>query len=105
MRNRIALNNLENGDINAMFDAAVVDVLSNINDGSTDVSKKRTIVVEVSLVPYKGNRDVLVSQVKVKTKLASIISTGQILTVGNDDGELCLFDEMKDQGTLPGSAA
>lgn len=98
MSNKITLSTLEGGKINGMFEDAVSDALENIYDHQTDISKKRSIIITVEMTPYKGNREVIVSQVKVKTKTAQIISAGQILSVGNDEGQLCLFDG--DQGQM-----
>ena len=99
----ISLDELGRGAVIEMFDEALEQVLDNIDNPNTEPSKKRKIVVEVSMKPDK-TRSVVETDVSVKTTLAapkpletllhvSRSADGSIIATENDPEQMEMFPE------------
>lgn len=83
----LTLENVAGGAAPELFRRALPKVLENIRDPNTDPKAKRTIVVEVEIIPSE-DRESGRAQATMKLKLANLRSSDAPIHIGERDGEL-----------------
>lgn len=80
---KVDLESLAYGGLSERFNEAMQDILLNIADPNTEATKKRSIILEVSLVP-NDDRNMAGVEITVKTKPAPAKALGTTFRVGID---------------------
>lgn len=100
---KVSLSNLGNGAAVELFDSALNEVYSNIDDLNTDLTAVREVHLVVKIKPdknYRLNKKVALS-CKVQKKLAIHPGVESSLVLGTEDGEFVGFEQEGFQPPLP----
>jgi len=81
--NNLNLSTLNNGAIQEQFDIEMVRVLKNIHDLNTEPNKKRTVTITLEYTT-NDDRDVIIMNSTIKSKLVPQIPTSTTLLTGKD---------------------
>lgn len=95
----VTLETIGGGAVAELFGVELAKVLANIADVNTDPKAKREINIKIVLKP-KADRDVVDTDLKVNSKLASVNTVNTQLFVGRHSGKLIAVESDPRQGGL-----
>ncbi|EIZ4604337.1 hypothetical protein MPU16_000740 [Staphylococcus pseudintermedius] len=85
--NNVKLSELGQGALQELFESELEKVIENINDINTDPTKKRKITMTID-IKSDEYREIIFADVKVKSNLVSIDSTGiKLFNIVDENGE------------------
>ena len=87
MSTKIDFNSFADGAAAEKLNREIQRVLENIDDPNTDHKAKRTVTMTLTLTGDK-NREVISTDVQVKSKLAPTMAVGSTLILGHDNGKV-----------------
>ncbi|EIM5230651.1 hypothetical protein Q9924_000118 [Staphylococcus pseudintermedius] len=85
--NNVKLSELGQGALQELFESELEKVIENINDINTDPTKKRKITMTID-IKSDEYREIIFADVKVKSNLVSMDSTGiKLFNIVDENGE------------------
>lgn len=85
--NNVKLSELGQGALQELFESELEKVIENINDINTDPTKKRKITMTID-IKSDEYREIIFADVKVKSNLVSMDSTGiKLINIVDENGE------------------
>lgn len=85
--NNVKLSELGEGALQELFESELEKVIENINDINTDPTKKRKITMTID-IKSDEYREIIFADVKVKSNLVSMDSTGiKLFNIVDENGE------------------
>ncbi|HDU0722991.1 TPA: hypothetical protein REO55_000224 [Staphylococcus pseudintermedius] len=85
--NNVKLSELGQGALQELFESELEKVIENINDINTDPTKKRKITMTID-IKSDEYREIIFADVKVKSNLVSMDSTGiKLFNIVDKNGE------------------
>ena len=98
---KLKLASLSDGAAEMMFEAAMTDILENIDDPNTKADAVRTITLTITVKPNEQHTDAAIVM-ECTTKLAKTRPVGTVVLLGRSEGEFAAVEVLR-QESLFGS--
>lgn len=92
------------GAATELFDAALAQVLDNIEDPMTDPKMARVITLKIILKPLSDERRSAVVSVECSAKTAGVRPVRSTVAIGRHDGQMVAVEAMKQEELFPSPA-
>ena len=80
-----------------LFDAALQEVLDNIDNPMTDVKQPRVITLKLTMRPLGEERRSCMASVSCSTKLAGVRPVSAAVSIGRHEGKMTAIEALKQE--------